>query len=169
MNQTPFTADQLREKLRIDPNDLDGALVEQPELYFHAGHQHTVMISCVDAAKEDLKALDAEIAMAIRADETIKKRTESSILEEVQCHSVRRQSYAALLTLQREAGEWQALRDAFAQRAYVLKDLAGLFVAGYFAANATKSPAAADTQYRANVAALTQARQSQKPRPVIQS
>src|SRR5512144_1056134 len=57
---------ELRQKLVIDRDDLDTALVEQPELFYHAAEAHAMAIAERDATKLALEETNAEQDKRIR-------------------------------------------------------------------------------------------------------
>ena len=156
--------DVYRNGLRIDRNALDDELIKQPSAFLEVAQACAVTASRRDQAREEQKRIDAERSMAIRA-KAEGKITEAAIaaqLELDQQHIDARNSY---LLLCREAEELLALKDAFIQRSYVLKDLCALFIAGYFSNSAERTPAGkavAEAAYEQDRKAINKRRQRVK-------
>jgi tRNA A37 N6-isopentenylltransferase MiaA len=121
---------EIRSRLAIDKHSLDRCLMEQPALFLDASDEYTRARSQADELKEVLKQTDAEIASEIR--ESGDKHTEKSIEACVLQDKRHKQAFAAWLAAQREADEWDTLKQTIHQRGYVLKDMVALFVAGYY-------------------------------------
>lgn len=138
MKTDPYPIEYFRESLKINKHDLDTALIGQPGLYYEVCQQHLLATSRADELKDRLRQKEAEISLAIRAKEESKKLTETAIASMVLTDPERGKMQASVIQAAREVAEWSALRDAYSQRAYVLKDLAGLFVAGYFSTSSVR-------------------------------
>jgi len=122
--------------LKIDPDALDEALINQPMFFYQVGHQHAMAISIRDAAKQDLDKTDADLGLIVRhhLEEAGGKVTESLVASKVLLHERHTAAVEAYLTAKNNAEVWGAAKDATMQRSYVLKDLAALYVAGYYGA-----------------------------------
>ena len=120
--------------LKIDKNRLDAMVMEQPTLYYQASEEFSNLVSMRDWAKEKLSRVKAEVASKIRKGEG--KTTENMVSEEI----LKNPDYQAAcdyhLDLCTKTEKAQSLRDAFHQRAYVLRDLVQLYSTGYFMSSA---------------------------------
>lgn len=127
--------DEFKLELAIDKHNLDSALVEQPELYQVVAEEHVLAVSRRDELKDDLKRVEGELQIRIRkeAAEIKAKATEKSILSEVETHTEYIAAREAFLNACKEADLWQAMKESFIQRSYVLKDLTSLYISGYYA------------------------------------
>src|SRR4029077_6337613 len=124
---TPRTPDvnDLEDGLRIDQDDLANACLQQPDLFYRVAKQLAICMSQRDAASQAVKEEEAAADEAIRADaakqgvKTTEKEIESLKLKDESVITARN----SLLDSTREVGMWLALKEAFQQRSYVLKDL----------------------------------------------
>jgi hypothetical protein len=116
--------------LRIDKNDLDTALIQQPDIFYRVAKELTLAISRRDEMKLNINEAIADLDQQIRS--RSEKTTEGGIAKEID-------SAPKIIDLRRDYGRlnhkvdrWTALKEAYQSRSYVLKDLCGLYVAGYF-------------------------------------
>lgn len=118
-------ATEVRSNLRIDEDDLDRCLVAQPEYFYQAALASTAANATRDFLELELKELSAELDQAIRAEaerlET--KVTEGSIANQLRTLPRIKDKQRACLTARRAADDAQALKEAYIQRSYALKDL----------------------------------------------
>lgn len=122
---------KLRESLRIDRDDLDTALEEQPELYFHVAQAAATSVAEADAALLDRDQVIAKNSKEIREGflNSGEKATEARIQEEITlCPEVQRMRRARVAAGE-EAGNWQALKDSYHQRSFMLRELVALYIA----------------------------------------
>lgn len=132
--------DEFQAMLMIDHNQLDVELCRQPSIFMEVGSNAVYAGAVVETLKGDLKEAEAKIGLILRAEfeDKGKKVTEAIITASVatQKHIVKHREKLgdALLTYQ----EWQCLRDAFMQRGFILRDLAQLYIAGYFSSDSVK-------------------------------
>jgi len=136
------------EQLKIDRHALDAELVQQPQLFWQVSEAHVNAVSRRDAQKEIVERTRAGCSLAIRgrALEEGRKTTEGCIEAEMSMDQEVIDVTDAYLSMCAEADRLHALKEAFNQRAYVLRDLAGLFVAGYFSNSAVKGKGTDDTR-----------------------
>lgn len=120
--------------LRIDKNNLDFEIERHPSMMYEVGVWCVNAQSVADGLKLELERLAGALAERMKNElETSGKRvTEAGVSREivVQPEYIAAQDkyHAARL----EAARWTALRDAFTQRGYMLRDLVQLAVAQYF-------------------------------------
>lgn len=121
---------ELTKALKIDREDLDGAVSEQPELYYHVSLEAARAASRRDQAKDQLKVVEADLNQQVRKEllDAGEKVTEKGLEHMVTAHQDRADAVADLLNAAREAEEWQALKESFQQRSYMLRELAALTV-----------------------------------------
>lgn len=137
----PDLMSSLRERLKIDKHALDEELVEQPQLFYHAAQQYVLASSRRDAAYDEIKLTEAALNEEVRR-ELLKlndKVTEAMVNSSVISHPMRVKAIEDHLAAKKEADEWSALKEAFGQRAYMLRDLVQLFVANYFATSSVST------------------------------
>ena len=120
--------------LKIDKNALDDAIIQQSEIYYHICRDYAQAVSIRDEAKEDLSSVDAELSLAIRkiAEDKGTKVTESSIASSIQIHSNHEEAVYKLLEAGRNVDLLFAMKNAFSQRSYMLRELVALFISGYY-------------------------------------
>lgn len=128
---------ELEAALRIDEHALEEALRDQPETFYRVAKGLALEISRRDGAKQALQ--DAEFAADLRvrgqAEKQEKKITEGEVRARVHGDDevvFAREEYARLCE---SAGKLAALKEAFQQRSYALKDMVGLYIANYYSAS----------------------------------
>lgn len=155
---------EYEQALRIDKNNLDDALVEQPEIFFRVSEKLAFAISRRDAAKNELELVEAEVDSVIRLkmrDDRI-KTTEKEIEAEKLQHRDVRGAQDNLIHLTHQAARWQALQHAMQQRSYVLKDLVALHLKSYYAEEATSDRSPRNRGYSDDRRALREARDERR-------
>ena len=137
-----FDIAQLKTALFIDKNDLDEELIRQPSLFWNVGNLLTLAVSQRDGCKNQIEEATAELDSQFRrqAQEAEEKITETAIRSKIEASVLMQKLKTNYLALKLEADQLQVLREAFTQRAYVLKDLVSLYVAGYFAQASAGAP-----------------------------
>lgn len=154
--------EEYRSFLKIDKNDLDTALLEQPDIFYRVANEYSLALSRKDQAKTLLDEAEAEADQLIRrdAEEEKEKISETVVKERIILDpevKTRRMEYVSWVGL---AGRWEAMRDSFTQRSYALKELVTLYATGYFG-DVTGTGArndAAGRQYETNRDSLAQER-----------
>lgn len=138
--ETPL--EQLEDGLQIDQHDLDTALVQQPDWFYRVSKKLTYLVSQRDAVKQSLAEEEARCDAQFRSDAKNEKdkTTETEIKNMIRLDKEVRKISDHLLTLNRQVGEMTALKEAFQQRSYVLKDLVNLYVANYYTSNQDGGP-----------------------------
>lgn len=137
-----------RGKVEIDKHNLDRCLSEQPALFLDIADEYALARSRADEKKDALKRADAERALSIR--EGSEKITEKTVEAKVLISKAHNRAYAEYIEAEREAERWLALKETFQQRGYVLKDMVGLFVAGYFQEASTSGGKAREVREELN-------------------
>lgn len=121
---------RLERHLRIDRDDLDTCLIEQPDRYYHVAMACAVAVSDREAAKLDLEDLSAKLDKDIRARAASReeKITEAKIQQEIKSDSDYQEQRALLAQIDARIGALQALKEAFSQRSFMLRELVALTV-----------------------------------------
>jgi hypothetical protein len=134
-----------QDKMRIDRDALDEALMEQPGLFLGVSQEYAMAVSNRDRCKADVELVHAKASLSVRQmlEEEGKKATEAIIASLIELDKNYRRAFNAYLESKADAERLSALKESFGQRGYVLKDLCGLYVAGYFA---TASVGGSDTK-----------------------
>ena len=124
----------LREKLLIDKNDLDSAMIEQPVLFQEVSERYVLAQSEAISAKEKLAGVDALLAHELRTKWNIsgEKYTETKLGDAVQGEPKHIVGYDHWSALARRAAYLGALKESYDQRSKMLRELGQLFVVGYF-------------------------------------
>lgn len=121
-----------RRGLEIDKDDLDTCIMRQPGLYQDVADAYVEAMSIRDFAKAEEDRIESATATRIRAEAEGKGPTEATVKALVTLdadviearHNTIRATAAATALAQ--------MRESYAQRAYALKDLAQLWLGGYF-------------------------------------
>lgn len=125
---------ELRAYLEIDKHSLDDEIVKQPSLFFRASEAYVEAVAERDACKEELATIDAELDGKVRHDLDVAgdKITEAIVKNEIQSHKKHSAAFDTYMIAKTKADQLLALKEAFHQRGYMLRDLASLFVASYY-------------------------------------
>lgn len=161
--------EEFESRLRINENSLDRELVEHAELYWHVSKGRNLAFSLRDSQKKLVDEVEGRAASRIRkkavADGT--KITEAKVAERVPRDEELKAAQERLIELNREANDWDSLREAIKQRGYMLTALVEMVVAGHFAKNAVRGESAtkiSDAAYDRNSDALHRKRLEKRER-----
>lgn len=129
--------EDLENELRIDEHALEESLRDQPHHFYRVSKALALEISRRDAAKQALADAEAEADLAFRKDavENERKFNEGEVRATVQTDGGVVRARDRLNALAESVGKLSALKEAFQQRSYALKDLAGLYIANYYTAS----------------------------------
>jgi hypothetical protein len=129
--------DKLKQQIIIDKHGLDEELVHQPHLFQRVAENYAWAVSFRDDARQNLKLTESNVSLQLRrtAVEEHEKLTESGIEARIHVDPKYSAMYEDWLSWKAIAEQWEALRESYAQRAYALKDLVALYVAGYYNTN----------------------------------
>lgn len=125
MARTRLTPKEIRARLRIDRDDLDGELVDQPELYHQAATGHILALSVRDQAKAGLAGLEGLEASRLRSEGV----AISAAKDEARLSGSYQEHLRALQKYEDHVRKWEALREAVRMRGFVLRELVELEVA----------------------------------------
>ena len=153
--------------LEIDRTSLDDELMRQPSLFYEIGEQFVMAASKRDALKEELATIDAELDGIGRAtlEKRLEKVTEAMVKNYVQTHKRHASAFASYIQAKTECDLLQAMKEAFSQRSFMLRDLCSLYVANYFGETSYKSTQATEaTHYSATRERLAAARTAKRER-----
>lgn len=156
----PSIAD-LKEQLAIDKSALDDEVIRQPGLFYEVSEQLTDAIAERDGAKEDLASIDATLDAKWRKkfEGGTKRVTEGTIAACVQTDPAHEKAFDVWLTAKTKADQLQALKDAFQQRSYMLRDLVQLYSANYYEDTSMRPTKAQEaSHYAANRQRISNAR-----------
>jgi hypothetical protein len=126
--------EELKKQLAISRHNLDEEVANQPMLFYEIAEQYEIAAAEADAAKEELATTDARLDTVGREvlAEKYDKVTEAMVRNYVQTEHNHDSAFRAYLNAKERAGKLAALRDAFKQRGYMLRDLASLQSASFF-------------------------------------
>lgn len=153
----------LKQHLAIDKSMLDDEVVRQPSLFYAVSEVLTDAIALRDGAKEELAAVDAKMDGIWRSklSKIHDKVTEKMVQNWVQNSSEHEKAFDAYLEAKTHADKLLALKEAFQQRSYMLRDLVSLYSANYYEASSIKPTKATEaSQYNANRARMSNAREA---------
>lgn len=153
---------RLRAGLAIDKHSLDTQIEEQATLYFEACEEFALAQSLRDEAKT---ALDEQYAIC--ADEyrrTLEKATEGAIKESVAIDKEYLDAVANFQERQKQMSLLGAMRDAYDSRGKMLRELAQLYISGYFTLSSVSGGQGTARQARADEA---RAAMSENRRPRV--
>lgn len=116
---------EIREKLRIDDEDLDRCLIEQAEYFFQAAEMAVAAGAEHEAARLELKEaiaqLDADIRRKAALDD--EKLSETALSNRIVVLPKIKELNRKVLSTKKLADELGVLKEAYIQRSYTLKDL----------------------------------------------
>lgn len=152
---------ELHAKLKISKDHLDDELIEQPGNYFLAAEQHALAVAEAATAKDNIKKIMGKMYKAYSkaggTQNIINAKVES-------CKAVRlarKNHHEKILS----EGRWSAMKDAFAQRAFILKDLTQMHLRAFFGEDSVTAKDRNDVSqadYGKNRAAMAQGRKKKK-------
>lgn len=127
--------------------------------YLEVSEEHATAVSNRDFLKDEVARVHAQLDGDIRMKWTGSGRlTEASIENQILLDPKYQEVKRRFLQSCQAAELTQATKEAFMQRAYVLKDLATLYVAGYWSTSSVRGQAADELTYQNNREAIRQDR-----------
>lgn len=134
--------EQLRNRLKIDRNELDKSVEEQAQVFFEVCEQHVNAISHRDEARDKLSRRDAELARETRQglEKSGARATEAIINDSVMLHKDHIDLSAELAVIKKQTDLWGILRDSFDQRMRMIRELVNLYAIGYYGSAGTIAP-----------------------------
>src|SRR5229473_1296415 len=116
---------ELKQHLAIDKSMLDDEVIRQPVLFYTISEALTEALAKRDGAKETLAFVDAEVDNACRKklSKGDIKITEKMVQNYVQCSHEHGKAFDNYLEAKTNADKLLALKEAFQQRSYMLRDL----------------------------------------------
>lgn len=142
-----------RNKLAIDREDLQTCLAEQARLFYEVANAHVMAIAERDQFKLDIEELHAALDQSIRkeAEEKEEKTTESGIQQRIKDDRDMRELKGQHLEAGKQADEWGALKEAFHQRSYMMRELVALTLRQMDIENVTSSTERLASDYKAKL------------------
>jgi len=151
----------LQQQLAIDKSVLDDEVIRQPVLFYTISEALTDALARRDGAKEALAFVDAEMDNVCRRklSKGDAKVTEKMVQNHVQCSYEHGKAFDVYLKAKTYADKLLALKEAFQQRSYMLRDLVSLYSANYYEASSIKPTQATEaSHYNANRVRMSNAR-----------
>ena len=120
--------DRLRDSLVIDRDGLGECLIEQPQLYYDVASAHVESVARRDALKLDVEEVQAKVDKRIRDEAATKdtKITEASIQQTLRLDPKVADMARKSLAAREESDRLAALKDAYQQRSFMLRELVAL-------------------------------------------
>ena len=158
---------QLEKLLAIDKDDLDTELVRQPQLFYEVSELMVEAVANRDRLKDALGVTEAQVAAAVRdrLSRQEVKVTEGLVREEIALDAKTLKAQHEFQEAKHAADQAQQLREAFIQRSFMLRDLASLYVAGYYTQGAVRGASQgefSDHQYQQHKNRIDQSRKQLK-------
>jgi hypothetical protein len=154
---------EFKKCLKIDKLALDDEVMQQASLLYEVSEALVEAIAKRDALKDNLAKLEAEIDQDLRTgfEESEIKYTEPKIKSLVLIDTARTKANTELLAAKTQADRLTALKEAFHQRGYMLRDLCSLYQANYFESSASRpNNQMSDAVYNQRRARLAESRKS---------
>lgn len=141
MKRHTASLEELKKHLSLDKYALDDELEKQATVYYEICEAAASALSKRDTAKHQLELTDARLGDEIRtkAGRLGEKMTEAKLAQEVTCAEEHVQAYEEYLEAKHQADLWAALKEAFSQKGHALREMADLYVSGYFAGSDIKT------------------------------
>ncbi len=127
-------------RIPIDEHDLIRMQGLQTDSYHAVGQRLSLEVSRHDAAKQFHRFVSARVEEGVRSDakDTGEKVTEGSVATRVALDPEVIEAENLLLDAKRAVSDLTALKDSFMQRSVMLRDMAQLWIAGYYSDAATE-------------------------------
>ena len=135
-------ADEYRDRLRIDQNDLDKEVAQQPFIFMEVSERHVLAISRRDQLKDAMDMAAASLTLKLRNSED--KYTVAEIAATVATSPVCMKARSAYMAAADIVQQLYVVKESFAQRGYMLRELCNLYSAGYWGQSSVKGANTAD-------------------------
>lgn len=134
----------LQKALAIDKFEIDEEIVRHSQIHNEVGDEAAKAIANRDYLKDELARLDAALYLKykVKLDKAGGRVTEASIQNSITLDKDRVALSGRYLKAKERADRYNALKDSFSQRGYMLRDLASLYVTKYYDADSIKGDAA---------------------------
>lgn len=154
-----------RALLKIDKHSLDKEIQTQPEIFYDVSEKLALAISRRDAAYEDKKQIENDLSDVMRAKLTQAggRVTNAAVETAVKTNKKFTAAVQRYLKLAKRAARWEALKEAFRQRSFMLGQLTALYEANYFTSNSAVSNKFSDQKYEERKQKLARGRRAEDP------
>lgn len=135
---TTPTLQDLQSGLTIDRDDLDSELAVQADMYYRVAEACALAASRRDEAKSTMEDELSRAASRARsaAAANDERATEAYVKEQAAKDKKFTDARNAYLRAKLEADLWSSMRDSYDAKGKMLREMAQLFIAGYFQATA---------------------------------
>ena len=122
------TVEEYRDCLAIDRDNLEGCLVEHAQMFFSISLKAVEAGSERDAAKLNVEQLQAELDGTTREElaRNDGKVTETMVSNSIKSEPKMQKAQNKLQSAKVKAEQWAALKEAFYQRGYMMRELVQL-------------------------------------------
>lgn len=124
--------DKYRDKMLINRDDLESCLIEHAQLFWDVSEKGLHASSTRDELKLQIDQLHAELdevgrkSLAKKAEKDGSRVTEAAVLSYIKSNNSFQKLQQEYLESKTIADEWSALKEAFYQRGYMLRELVQL-------------------------------------------
>lgn len=156
---------EFQDYLKIDQGALDREIVQQPSLFFRVSEEYAKAQGHRDYLKEMLARVDAEVAHECRAkiEKDGERATDAKVSAAVLLHKDHVKAFKGYNNAKENVDMLSALKDAFVQRGYMLRELCSLYVSNYFEKDAVAAKGdAKDVVYKKQRQRLSEKREKRK-------
>lgn len=136
----------LKDSLQINKNALDDEVIRQPQLFFAVAEKYVEAAAKRDTLKEALTSIDAELDGKVRImlEKAAEKTTEAIVRNAVQVHKDHEKAFNLYIQAKIDADALGALKEAFIQRSFMLRDMCSLYVSSYYENASIQANSASD-------------------------
>lgn len=136
------TLAEFRSKLAYDTDGITVTVTEHPEQFERVGRGAAFATARHDSLKYDVELEEARVAKIVREDAAAedKKLTDKAVETEVAATASVQRLKRELLEAKSELGQWAALKEAWAQRSYMLKESVSIYLARMTGSSSVTAP-----------------------------
>lgn len=126
--------EELKPYLKINRHALDEEFEGQPSLFHKIGEAHANAVARRDYLKEQIDKVDADLYKKYRKkiEKSGDRATDTAIKMAISLDPRHQKAFNRYLNAKWKSDRILALKESFHSRSYMLRDLAGLYVANYF-------------------------------------
>ncbi len=126
---------ELTEELAFSPHELDKAVLQHSILYQKVHENYAIACSERDGLKKLLEEVYAQVSLKIREQANMegKKLTEDLVKQMTLLDSDYQVVTTSWLDSKLDSELWGALKESYSSRGYMIKEIADLWMASYFA------------------------------------
>lgn len=134
------TLEDFEPLLKIDKDNLDEAIQQQPDLFYRVSMIVALWVSRRDTAKQNVATIEADVAyeMRTRCAAADKKITEAGVVETQRRDPSLQKANKDLIEINYQLQQWTAMKEAIGQRGFAMRELVELYVSNYYVASGIK-------------------------------